>query len=420
MRYSDRSNRTPYVKPVKRVELPDKDVKRRMILIVLFLAIAVVAIMTGLFSALRTEPGWELVTATSQEPNCAEDFTLNYDFTDAGSAATSQHKALTTLYTSGCENAFRIFSPDVQAEGLYNVHYLNAHPNETVTVDETLYEALSLVQRYGNRNLYLAGVYVEYNRIFLSENEAMAATYDPAQNPELMDYIEQAVSFANDPQMIDVQLLEENQVCLKVSDAYLSFAEEYGIESLIDFGWMKNAFIADYLAEVLTENGFTSGYLASFDGFTRNLDNRRNSYSFNIFDRRGDSIYIPAVMNYESPCSIVFLRDYPMVEKDRWHYFSFTNGRTASVLIAPADGMNKASVDSLVCYGEDAGCAQLLMQMIPLYITETFSADGLSALAENGIFSIWCEDLIVKYNQQDVTLNLQPQEDVVYSKTFSE
>ena len=90
---------------------------------------------------------------------------------------------------------------------------------------------------------------------------------------------------------------------------------------------MKNAFIADYLADTLEAEGFTSGYLSSYDGFTRNLDRRRNEYAFNLFDRQGSDVNLPAKMRYTAPLSIVFLRDYPMGEQDKWHYYAFRENR---------------------------------------------------------------------------------------------
>lgn len=390
-----------------------------MILIVLLLAIAVVSILTGLSSALRLEPGWQEITVETKQPNCGAEFVLNYDFSDVGSAATSQFKALTALYSTACADAFRIFSPDVQSSGSANVHDLNACPNETVTVDPVLYNALSLVQQHESRHIYLAAVYAEYDRIFQSENEVTAAEHDPAQNPALMEYISEAASFANDPTKIDIQLLGENQVKLQVSDDYLAFLEEYEIETLIDFGWMKNAFIADYLAQVLADNGFTSGYLASYDGFTRNLDTRGNSYSFNVFDRQGDGIYMPAVLTYTEPSAIVFLRDYPMGQSDAWHYYAFPNGRIANLLIDPADGVNKSSIDSLVSYGANQSCAELLLQMIPVFINDVFSIDCLQTMASAGISSIWCEGDILYHTDADANLSLQPQENMTYTKVYA-
>ena len=419
MRNSNRGKDLPHVRPVQRIELSESHVKLRMILIVVLLAIATVAIVIGLSSALKTEPGWQEIRVASVKMNCGEEFTLSYDFTNAGSAATAQSKALTTLYSTACENAFLMFSPDVSGEGTANVYDLNARPNETLTVDPVLYQALSLIQQYGNRNLYLGAVYAEYNRIFWAENEVEAASYDPVQNPELVGDLAQLAAFANDPAMIDVQLLGNNQVKLMVAEEYLSFVKDNEIEKLIDFGWMKNAFIADHLAQVLTENGYTDGYIASFDGFTRNLDQRANTYSINLFDRIGFDIYHSAVMRYEAPASIVSLRDYPLGQSDQRNYYAFPGGHIASFLIDPADGMCKASVDSLIAYGKNQSCAEILLQLVPVFIADTFSNSRLLELASSDIHSLWCEGQSIYHTDAQVDLTILPQDNMTYTKVFA-
>ena len=419
MRNSNRGKDLPHVRPVQRIELSESHVKLRMILIVVLLAIATVSIVIALSSALKTEPGWQEIRVASVKMNCGEDFTLSYDFTNAGSAATAQSKALTTLYSTACEDAFRIFSPDVSGEGTANVCDLNAHPNETLTVDPVLYQALSLIQQYGNRNLYLGAVYAEYNRIFWAENDVEAASYDPVQNPELVGDLAELAAFANDPAMIDVQLLDNHQVKLMVAEEYLSFVKDNEIEKLIDFGWMKNAFIADYLAQVLADNGYTDGYIASFDGFTRNLDQRANTYSINLFDRIGFDIYHSAVMRYEAPASIVSLRDYPLGQSDQRNYYAFPGGHIASFLIDPADGMCKASVDSLIAYGKNQSCAEILLQLVPVFIADTFSNSRLLELASSGIHSLWCEGQSVYHTDAQVDLTILPQDNMTYTKVFA-
>jgi len=414
MKNSNQGRGTPYVRPIQRVELSESNVKIRMILIVVLLAIASVSIVVGLSSALKTEPDWQRVEAQAKKINCSADFILNYDFTDAGSEASSRFKALTNLYSEACEDAYRIFTLDMTGGETANMHDLNRHPNETVTVDPALYHALSLVQKYQNRGLYLAPVYVEYDHIFKAETEVEAASYDPVQNPELVSDLALLASYGNDPDMIDIQLLGNNQVKLVVAEEYLSFIKSCEIEKLIDFGWMKNAFIADFLAQVLLDNGFTDGYLVSFDGFTRNLDTRGNTYSFNVFNRQGSDIYNPAVMTYAAPASIVFLRDYPMTQSDAWQYYAFPNGRIANMLIDPADGMNKASVDSLVSYGKQQGCAEVLLQMIPVFIADEFASSAVQNLTGEGIHSVWCEGQSLCYTDEQLQIELQPQEDLTY------
>lgn len=397
-------DRRPNVKPVTRIELSESNTKLRWILIVVLLSIAVVSIVVGLMSLLNTEPGWQAVEVSSDQANCGSDFSLMYDFSEAGSAATAQYKQLTSLYSEAAVNGYRIFTPDVLEEGLYNVAYLNAHINETVTVDETLYRALELVLEYGDRHVFTAPAMMEYNRVFLCENDAEAAIYDPARNPEMVEWLAELAAYVNDPEMISLEVLGENRVRLNVADAYLTFAEENEIEIFLDFSWMTNAFLADYLADVLIQNGYTNGYLASYDGFTRNLDDRGQTYAVNIFDIQEQVIYMPTRMYYSRPMSIVFLRNYPMDELDRWHYFAFESGEVVTAFLDPTDCMSRSATDNLVSYSTEYSCAEILLQTAPLFIVETFDTNSVNALTESGIYSIWFEDWTQKYNDASIVL----------------
>ena len=59
----------------------------------------------------------------------------------------------------------------------------------------------------------------------------------------------------------------ENQVCLHVSDAYQAYAAEMGYTAYLDFFWMKNAFLIDYLADTIRGEGYQLGIISSKDGF---------------------------------------------------------------------------------------------------------------------------------------------------------
>lgn len=405
MRKYGRDNR-PYVKPVKRIELSEKNVKLRWIAIVVLLSIGVVAIGAGLMSALNTEPGWQEVEITSKEPNCAGEFTLMYDFSSAGSGATAVNKQLNALYTEAAQQAYRLFSAEVVEEGLYNIGWLNAHVNEPVKVEADLYNALSLAAAYNNRHIFTAPAMVEYNRVFLCENDEEAARYLPSGDPQLVQWLGELGKFVNDPEMIRLELIGGDQVQMTVSEEYLAFAQLHEIEILLDFGWMKNAFVADYLASRLIQGGFTNGYLVSYDGFTRNLDQRGMEYRFNLFDRKGTQINMPAQMTYDVPMSIVFLRDYPMDELDRWHYYAFTSGDVVTSMLDPADCMSKSAAHNLVGYSETAGCGEILLQLAPLFTADTLDEAALKIMQENGIHAIWCEDRNLLYTDPLLKLTL--------------
>ena len=400
-------DRRPYIKPVTRIELSGENFTLRWILIVLLLCVAATALVIGITSMMETQDGWTEIEVSSQKVNCSQDFQFYYELGAGEESATVENKLLSTLYSKATEDAFLIFSAFNQEEGINNVWYLNQHINETVTVDETLFKALELTVAYGNRSIFMAPINVEYNRIFASSSDPEAEGFDPARNPEVLAYVQELASYASDPEMISLQIVGENQVRLNVAEEYLAYAETEEIETFIDFSWMTNAFIVDYIADVLTEAGYTRGYLVSYDGFTRNLDARGETFYQNIFDYQNGDLYIPAVMAYSKPLSMVFLRSYPVAQEDQWHFYRYEDGSTVSIMLDPDDGMSKAATNDLLSYSYEAeGCAEMLMQMIPVFIAEELNEQLVSALKDNGIYSVWNEGTKLLHNDSELILEL--------------
>ena len=53
-----RKDKTPYVPPVKHIELDEKKIKPRLILTIVFFIIAIIAITYGVVSMNSTDDGW--------------------------------------------------------------------------------------------------------------------------------------------------------------------------------------------------------------------------------------------------------------------------------------------------------------------------------------------------------------------------
>lgn len=410
----------PHPKPVQKVELSEKNIHWRVVLIVLFLAIAMVAFGYAVSSYFSADSGWrEIQVESTAKTNCGNEFIFQYYLGDSGISATAENKALITLYTEAAINAYQLFNSDEDFEGVNNLHYLSRHPNETVEVDKVLYEAFALLEEYGNRSLYLAPVYAEYNNLFYCNDDSQTVNFDPYQNGEVLEYFSEILAFANDPEAVNIELLGNNQVRLTVSDAYLEYAAEMGIDSFIDFFWMKNAFVADYLADVMIERGYTKGAISSFDGFVRNLDESGRSYSFNLFDRDGQIVYPAAVMEYTGSISLVYLRNYPVGSLDSQHYYELANGEIRTSYIDTADGLCKSALNNLVSYSKTAGCAEVLLQVLPVYIADSFSPEELAMAKDAGIYSIYCADNVIYYNESELTLkDLFEEERVRYTTSF--
>ncbi len=402
-------DRRPYLRPVTRITLPEINVKARWILLVVFLLIAASAFAVGVGELVTTQPGWQEITVSSQSRSCADEFQLMYDFSEAGGSATAQNKTLNALYTQATEEIYRLFTPDELEEGVHNIAYLNAHLCEPVTVEPELYEALRLVAEANDRHVFLAPAMVEYDRLFRSGADGEAALYDPTTEPEAGKWVSDVAFFVSNPDHIQLRLEENNQVTLFLSQEYLEFCRENEIEMVLDFGWMVNAFRIDALAQRLTAQGFTNGYLVSRDGFTRNLDCRGTVYSLNLYDAQGVDVYMPAEIRYPGQLSMVSLRSFPLTEQDQWRYYAYADGRIVSCFVDPEDGMSKTAASMLLCYSRELGCGQILLQAVNTYVSDALDPQQLQSLRLAGISSIWSKEQTICYNDPSLEISLLPE-----------
>jgi len=285
-----------------------------------------------------------------------------------------------------------------------------------IEVDGGLYKAFSVLDAYENRNLYMAPVYNQYDEIFLCQDDSQLVNFDPRLSEEVAAEYAEIATFANNPEMVDVKLLGDNKIQLYVSEEYLAYAEENYITDFIDFFWMKNAFITDYLAETMIERGYIHGTLTSYDGFSRTMDTSENSYSFNIYDRVDETLYPAGVMQYQGANSLVYFRDHMLSDMDWQHYYALSNGEVRNSYVDVADGVSKAATDSYYVYAKDLSCAEVLLQTIPVYVTEEWSEDAVKELATAGIYSVYAEDGVIKYNDAALTMtDLLDEEEMKYT-----
>lgn len=380
-------------RPITRVELSEKNKTLRLIAALALLVIGALGITVGIMSLLNKETGWQRVQVTTQERSCSENFLLQYNFTGSGAEATAVNHKLQAAYGDACVKAYQVFTPDEEITGVQNVYYVNRHPNETITVDPLLYNAFMKLE--GTSWLYLGPAYAHYYNVILGADESMVDALDPMISEEAKTYLGEIAAFAGDRQAVSLELLGDNQVILHVSETYLAFAAEEEIENFIDFGYLTNAFIIDYLAQTLIDQELTEGYIVSADGYTRNLDGA-HTFSFNIFDRVEDLVYPAAVMEYRGPISLVFLKDYPTANSDV--NYRGREDRFLHLFVDPEDGICRTSVENLVGYSYDASCVDVVLAMLTSFVGADFSVP-------EGVYSVWCEGEIICYNDASVSFN---------------
>ncbi len=403
--------------PIKNIEVSESHIKPRAILAGLFLLIGIAAIGWCVMSLLETDPGWQTVEVSLPEASSADEFTLNYLFGSSGRSTAEENKAITALYTTACIKAYKLFDAELAYGGVNNVCYINSHVNEEIEIDPVLYGALEKHESYGSRYIYLAPIYDEYDAAFFGiEMPESAAEMDPYADHTFAAELKTLAEYASDPEHVSLKLLGDNKVMLYVSDEYLKFAKEYGVESFIDFYRIRNAFIIDYFADLLLANGFTHATLTSIDGYTRNLDKSGSEYAVSVFDRAGNEILIAAELSYTSPMSIVSMRTFPLNERDSYNYY-ITAGHTVTPYIDAADGLYRSAADSMTAYSQSLGCADTVLRAMPAYIADEVDTKVVSTLTDDGVELIWCKDSVIYHTNKAARLDgLYSDTEITYKK----
>lgn len=411
-----KNRRTYEPKPIQKIELSDSNVKKRALAAVLFLIIGVALLVYCFVTWMTPQTGWTTIEANRTLNNSSE-YIFQYNLGASGISAGAENRAVTLLYNEAAEKAYRLFNDIESFDNTININDINHYPNRELEIDEGLYKAFEAFENSGSRYLYLAPIYKRFANIFLCLDDSQLADFDPLTNETIRDEYKRTAAYVNDPNAVKLQLLGENKVKLYVSEEYLKFAEEEDITDFIGFSWFRNAFEIDYIADRFIENGYTFGSFSSYDGFVRNMDGSGTDYSINIFDMNNGTVYNPAVMQYSSAKSIVYLRSFPMNNLDVQRFYRLDSGEYRTPYLDIKNGIPVNSTDNLVSYSSEKSCSEILLEMLPAYIAEELSPTELNKLKAKGIFSIYCEDFTVKYNDSDLVLsNLYSSDNIVYSK----
>ena len=353
-------------------------------LAVAFLAVAVCAFAYGIMQLVRPAGGWQQIDASGGGLSSAGELVLQYDV-----ASSADNKLVTSLYTQAAQKAYRLFDAAAESGGtdVRGLAYLNGYPNEQVQVDPALYAALEQVQSSGERSLYLGPVTAYYGNIFFCADDGAEGEYDPLVNQAVREYFARCAAFAADPEAVDIRLLGEDTVCLVVSEAYMDFAAEEELDRYLDFGWMKNAFVVDFIAGELTAGGCTNGVLTSYDGFVRNLGGSGEIFRLDILDRGGRAAYL----EYSGALSAVSLRGYPLYDQDSQRFYMRQDGQLRGPYLDPADGLPRTAAEDLLVYSEDLSCGELALLTGPVYVSDSLTGEGLGALRAAGAETVRCQ-----------------------------
>ena len=378
-------------KETETIEIDIKRPKLRIAILIGLLVIGLLGIGIGLMTSLRTKTGWQQIdVSVAGNAHAGGDFTFSVYL--EGGFMNQSAKKLTTAYSEIAQKAYQIYDAENQYGGLYNLASLNRNPNTEMEVDPALYESLKLLDAYGNRSIFLAPVYEEYRGLFLCRDDYETVDFDPHENPDIREYIEEILPYVNDPSKIRFEFSENNRVTLVISEDYLAFCEEYNITSFLDLFWMRNAFVGDYMADALKEYGVEQGYLTSNDGFIRCMDETGGRFRLALTGIDQGGAAIRTYLDYGGPSAFVIARGYPVNDSDTDLYYLYRDGRVVTPYVDPADGLDHMPQEETVFYGYSASCAEVLMKVYPTFLSGKLTEEEALKLASDGIYAVFEQD----------------------------
>lgn len=392
-------------KPVEQIEVQQKHVKLRVVAFVCFIALAIACFAIVLSLLLKVEAGWVSISVNTDSANASGEFVFSYYFDK--SQDKHYRSAVQQKYTDASVYAYNVFCQSEQLGGLNNLHYLNAHPNEEMQIPELLYGAIKAFEDAESRFLYYAPIYERYDALISMTNDYDAALCDPTKNDDVKKYVEKMIEFAKSETHVKVELLENNTVKLVVSDEYRNAFGDM-TSTYIDFSWTKNAFVVDYIAENMIASGYSCGVISSYDGFTRNLDDAQDTLNANIIDvttseNGKKSIAHVATISYTQKTSVVMLKSYPISSSEDGFYI-YEDGSVRSRFVSMQDGMNASAISMFTAYSQSKSCADITLNIIPVYLAQTLDKDALKAIKADGIFSLYCENNKVCCNDKSMKI----------------
>ena len=359
----DYRRREPPLQPKKRIELSTEKLALRIMLLGIAILTASLA-FTGVFNSLVAVPtGWQQITPENRETSANQDFLLCYNIGQTERSAKEEVKALSKLYGETMDHGSRALA-NTAYDGYVNLYDLNSQPNTAVSVDSLLYAAFQRIEESGSRMVYFAPLMESYHSLFSCGDDETAAQFDPEKSEEAARFAREIAAFAMDPESVQVRLLPENTLRLEVSPEYLDYAGENELESFVDLGLLRNAFLCDAVADELEKQGYVNGYLTSFDGFTRVLC--QEEFGLNVFDfQEGRSLQVDTAL-YQGPGAVVSCRSFPILDMDQVLYYTYADGAVRAPYFGE-DGLLQTACPSLNTLSREPNVAELAIRTLEAY-----------------------------------------------------
>ena len=110
-----------------------------------------------------------------------------------------------------------------------------------------------------------------------------------------------------------------------------------------------------------------------------------------------------------------------MIEKDKYNYYTFSNGDVRTPYIDTADGKCKSATPQLTMYSESKSCTDVLLEMTRIYVADVLDETMLEEVKTKDIYSIFFKDNVIYNNGKDIQLtDLYDKDGIKFTASFVE
>lgn len=358
----------PQLEKVRKIELPNKNLKQKLVIAGVLLLIGLSAIGYGLYNSLKIDPGFtQIEVASNYDKNNSKEFVL-YSYVKNS----ADKKNLIKIYSNAQVEAFRLFN--VYEEYEHNLFYINHHPNEVIEIDERLYKALKTASDY--KYIYLGPIYQIYNGIFSCDLDGQINEFLPDLNNDVRNMFDKLSQYILDDNCIYIEFFDNNCIKLNVSYEYNSYLTENQLDHILDFYYMNNACIMDYVCDDLIKNGYDKSIISSVEGYMRLLDDSLSNY--NLLGMINGELTFAGTIDCKGPVSVIEIRNFIINESDKYNYYQTANKEIYSKYL-DFNGNNIKEIDNLLTYSND-NSLKLILETMNLYFGKDSNIKNISII----------------------------------------
>ena len=286
----------------------EKKTKVRLVLFILAFVIAVGSFTVGALSLGHRDSGWYEVDATPEAAAVTYDSGVHLLYYAEGKSGEIRQtiSAAQKLFSESLVRYDKLLDARAEYDDAVSLASVSAADGEPVVVGETLYrvlsDALDKTRQDRGYSLFAGALWRTWETLLYLEEPQ---PFDPANSEDQAALLTALADMIGRPGSADLILSPEGgyTAALVLSPEYRALAEEYEIDApALDLGALREAYLIQLVAQDMTEQGMTAGYLYTDSGLTVLLDGGRD-YRLDVYGLEGGAPVRAATLSANGPAA---------------------------------------------------------------------------------------------------------------------